>query len=301
MTNKQRDEQWNLESVKAVLVRPCATDFEAPLSRQKYITNHMLDQHGRTPLCTRCSLGTGSHSSDSRARFEAIWIKELAEAEVPIRAEADVANRAVDAVPIDPNVRVSEPVGPAAAAGGQPAAMEVNTDPVVEGAGGAALQPDVSQAQPMEVSLALRVTTGATKRAADNIGGLRSFDGHQDVRTNVMPAIETMNEDSAAKTIHEDSRQCDYNTGELLNRTKYMAGREKELDWNLFGVIRRVKKSEATDGAHVRMKIIAHNRGDLVRGRLVSMEVQSPRTSRRVCRHTRIESVPHVARKSSQS
>ena len=34
--------------------------------------------------------------------------------------------RAVDAVPIDPNVRVSEPVKPAAAAGGQPAAMEVS-------------------------------------------------------------------------------------------------------------------------------------------------------------------------------
>ena len=54
----------------------------------------------------------------------------------PIRAEAEVANRAVDEVPIDPNVRVSEPAGPAAAAGGQPAAMEVNTDPVVESAGG---------------------------------------------------------------------------------------------------------------------------------------------------------------------
>ena len=39
-----------------------------------------------------------------------------------------VANRTVDAVPIDPNVRVSESVEPAAAAGGQPAAMEANTD-----------------------------------------------------------------------------------------------------------------------------------------------------------------------------
>ena len=112
-------------------------------------------------------LGTGSHSSDCRARFEAIWTMELTEAEVPIRAEAEVANRAVDAVPIDPNVRVSEPVEPTAAAGGEPAAMEVNTDPVVERAGGAAPQPDVSQAQPMEVSLEQRGTTGATTRAAE--------------------------------------------------------------------------------------------------------------------------------------
>ena len=42
-----RDEQWNLESVKAVLVSPwelqLRTDFDAPLTRQKYITNQMLD------------------------------------------------------------------------------------------------------------------------------------------------------------------------------------------------------------------------------------------------------------------
>ena len=78
----------------------------------------MLNQHGRTPLCRRCSLGTGSHSSDCRARFEAIWTKELAEADVPIRAEAESANRAVDAVPIHPNVRDSAAVEPAAAADG---------------------------------------------------------------------------------------------------------------------------------------------------------------------------------------
>ena len=40
-----------------------------------------------------------------------------------------------------------------------------------------------------------------------------------------------------------------------------------------FGVIRRVKKSEATDGTHVRMKVIASEKGDLVRWRLVIMEV----------------------------
>ena len=89
-----------------------------------------------------------------------------------------------------PDVRESEPLVCTEAAG-QPAAMEVNTDPVVERAGGAAPQSDVSQPQPMGVSLEQRVTTGATKRAAEAqltpnriegyIGGLRSFDGHHDV------------------------------------------------------------------------------------------------------------------------
>ena len=103
-------------------------------------------------------------------------------------AEAEVANRIVDAVPIDPNVRVSKPVEPAAAAGGQPAAMEANTDgqrdvkgnttdgqtstrklvrnPVVARAGGAAPQPDVSQARPMDVSLDQKATTTDTEQRA---------------------------------------------------------------------------------------------------------------------------------------
>ena len=229
-------------------------------------------------------------------RFKSIWTKELADAEVPICVEAEVANRAVDAVPLDPNVRVSEPVEPAAAdaAGGQPVAMEVKTtneqtgtrklvrNPVVERAGEAAPQP-----QPIEVSLEQRVTTGATKRAAETqltpnsvggfFGGLRSFDGQQDVQTNVMSAIGTTNEDPAAETIDEDSRQYDYYTGKLLDRTKYM-GRKKELDQlESLGVIRRVKKSEANDSTHVRIKIITHYQGDLVGWRLVSMVNQYER------------------------
>ena len=83
-----------------------------------------------------------------------------------------------------------------------------------------------------------------------------------------------MKEDCAAETIDEDSRWYDYFTGELLNRTKYITGRKKELDQlESVGVIRR----EATDGIHVRTKIIAHNKGDLVRWRLVSMVNQYER------------------------
>ena len=165
-----------------------------------------------------------------------------------MRAEAEVANRAVDAVPIDPNVRVSEP-------GGQPAAMEVNTDPVVERAVGAAPQPDVSQVQPMEVSLEQRATTGSTKRAAETqltpntvegyIGGLRSFDRHQAEQAHLLSAIEVTKDDFSVDTIDDDSRRYDYYTRELL-------GRKRELDQlESCGVIRRVKESGATDGAHV--------------------------------------------------
>ena len=82
-------------------MRPCElrvrTEFDAPLARQKYITNQMLDRHGRTPFCTRCSLGTGAHSSECLPRFEATWTEELAETEVANRAEAEVENHVDDA------------------------------------------------------------------------------------------------------------------------------------------------------------------------------------------------------------
>ena len=93
------------------------------------------------------------------------------------------------------------------------------------------------------------------------IGGLRSFDGNQDVQTNVMSAFETTNDESAAETFDEDSRWYDYCSGRLLDRDKYITGRKRELDQlESSGVIRGIKKSEATDGTHVRMKIIAHNK-----------------------------------------
>ena len=76
------------------------TEFGAPAVRQKYITNQALNKHGRTPHCTRCALGTGAHSSEYRARFEDIWTKEL--------AEAEVANRAADSISMGPNATESE-------------------------------------------------------------------------------------------------------------------------------------------------------------------------------------------------
>ena len=95
-------------------------EFDTPLTGQKYITNQMLDQQDAhlvqdyiRPIV----------ELDPRPFGQRFLLKQ----KFQIRVEAEVANRAVGAVPIDPNVRVSEPVEPAAAAaaGGQPAAMKV--------------------------------------------------------------------------------------------------------------------------------------------------------------------------------
>ena len=121
--------------------------------------------------------------------------------------------------------------------------MEVSIDPVDERAGGAAPQPDVSHAQPMEVSLDQLRNVWQKHKLTPNtvegyIGGLGSFDGHQDGQTDVTSATEITKDDSAAEAIDEDSRRYDYYTGELLDRDKYIAGRKKELDQlESFGVI----------------------------------------------------------------
>ena len=82
-----------------------------------------------------------------------------------------------------------------------------------------------------------------------------------------MLAVEVAKDEFSVDTIDDDCRRYDYYTGTLLDRDKYIiAGRKKELDqMEAFGVIRLVKKSEATDGSHVRMKVIASEKGDLVR------------------------------------
>ena len=255
------EEQWNLDSVKAVLIRSwdlkVSTKLDTSAVRPKYITNQVLDKHGRAPLCTRCALGTEAHSSECRARFEIIWTKEL--------AGAEITSRAADSVPSGPDVREIGSLEFTEATG-QPVEMEgVSTDQVVERAGGASPQLDEEQVQPMDVSLDQSVTASATKRRAETqltlnsvegyTGGLRSFDGRQAEQAQEVLAMVVAKDEFSVDTIDDDSHQYDHYTGKLLDRDKYIAEREKELDQvEAYCVIRRVKKSEAIDVTHVRMK-----------------------------------------------
>ena len=69
----------------------------------------------------------------------------------------------------------------------------------------------------------------------------------------------------SANTIADVSYQHEHYTGKLWDRDKCVAKH--------FSVIRRGKKSEAIDGIHVCMAAIPSENGDLVRWRLVSIEV----------------------------
>ena len=56
-----RVERWNLGSVKAVWSRlwelKASTEIDTLVTRQKYITNHAVDEHRRTPLLHKMRLG----------------------------------------------------------------------------------------------------------------------------------------------------------------------------------------------------------------------------------------------------
>ena len=98
-----RDDKWNLDSVKAVLNRfqewKARTEIDTSVDKQKYITTQALDKHRRAPLCTK---GDGDTGARCRARFETIWIKEL--------AEAETASHDVDIMLSSPDVREIESI-----------------------------------------------------------------------------------------------------------------------------------------------------------------------------------------------
>ena len=135
------EEQWHVDSVKAVLIRSwelnVSTKLDTSAVRPKYITNQVLDKHGRTPLCTRCALGTEAHSSECRARSEIVWTKES--------AEAESTSRAADNVPSGPDMGETGSLEFTEATR-QPVEME---GVVVDRAGGASPQLDEEQVQPM--------------------------------------------------------------------------------------------------------------------------------------------------------
>ena len=118
--------------LKAVLSRlwelKASTEIDTSAARHKNITNQALDEHSRTPLCTRCVWDTGANC---RTRFEIIWTKELAE----------TASHAADSILSSPRTT-----------GQTVATEEVSTDQSDERGGGASCQLDENQLQSMTVS-----------------------------------------------------------------------------------------------------------------------------------------------------
>ena len=102
-----------------------------------------------------------------------------------------------------------------------------------------------------------------TNNVESGIGGLRSVAGSQTERADVRLLIEAMK--YSVNTIADVSYQYEQYTGKLWDRDKCVAKH--------FTVIRRRKKNETFGGTHVRMAVVPSEDGDLVRWRLVSIEV----------------------------
>ena len=164
-------------------------------------------------------------------------------------AEAEAASHVADNILSSPHVREIESLKSAGATG-QTVAMgeRVNTDQIVERDGGASCQLDENQILSMIVSLDRDVTTTATMQRAgtqmttnnveSGIGGLRSVAGHQAEQADAMLPIEAMK--FSANTLAYTRR--------LRDRNKCVAKH--------FSVIRSGKKSDTSDGTHVRMATV---------------------------------------------
>ena len=199
-------------------------------------------------------------------------------------ALSDSTGRVMDRMSLDSDVSETAPSEIPEAAG-QPFVMEaVTTESLRKLAGHHPSQKRISWnpwtrhriKAPRQVRPRRRAEAQLTTHSIEGyLCGLRSFDGdHAAEHTAMSMALGATNNDAPEDTIDDDRRRCDYHTGKLLDRDKYVAGRKKELvQMEAFGEIQSVKTSEATDGTHVRMKVIAAKKGDLVCWRHVSMEV----------------------------
>ena len=189
------------------------TEIDTSVVRYEYIMNHAVDEHRRTPLCTRCAWDTRAHY---RTRFDIIWTTEF--------AETEAACHVADNILSSPGVREMKSLKSAGAIGQTVAG--VNTDQIVERDGGASCQLDQNQLQSVKVSLDRDVTTNATMQRVgtqlttnnveSGIGGLRIVAGHQVEQADSMLPIEAMK--SSANTIAGVSRQYEHYTGKLRDR-----------------------------------------------------------------------------------
>ena len=140
-------------------------------------------------------MDTEARSFEHQSRFESVWIKEL--------AEAEIASPVDDGMSSGPDVREIESCMSTEATELPVATEGVNADQVVERDGGASRQLDESQLQPMDVSLDQNDMTVATKQRIrtpsilnnveeDGMVGCRSFDGHQDDQAELRSSVEVM-------------------------------------------------------------------------------------------------------------
>ena len=97
-----------------------SAEVDTSVDREQYITNQALNEHRRTPLCTRRARDAATHC---RARFENIRTKEF--------LETETANHAADIIMSSSRTT------------GQTVATEnVNTGQIVERDGGTSCQLD---------------------------------------------------------------------------------------------------------------------------------------------------------------
>ena len=108
--------RWNAEMLQDIRFAPWKTTqgkSAQVVGRNMYITERMIDAHGPTDSCRKCSTGQGNHSAECRQRFEKIQYDLLQEKlrQAPIIPEDSGEQTAVTPAPaaseVEPGVTES--------------------------------------------------------------------------------------------------------------------------------------------------------------------------------------------------
>ncbi|CAK0811173.1 unnamed protein product [Prorocentrum cordatum] len=294
--------RWQPELIQHIRVTPwkqTPDKSSGTIGRSMYITERMIDAHGPTDECRKCSTGYGSHSAACRQRFETIQADLLREklAKDPVAPEATAeVQTAMDTESgeLRSDFRRSAPgevregaevKKPRVASIGHLSVCELavceegydeSFDPMWDphpkrsARCSERCEKHSSRCQLRECHQA---ECACRRCLMSHIGTIRSHFGDpedQQVEQMVEVSAELHEKDQwSPKTIHYD-----YYTGEPLDEDLYQKGRDDELQaMKDYGVYVEVATSTATDGKHIGGFPIAHMKEGKVRWRFVATEV----------------------------
>ncbi|CAK0844151.1 unnamed protein product [Prorocentrum cordatum] len=277
--------RWNAELVKQIDVAPWAPVPERVKSiirKSMYITENMLNAHGPTDNCPKCSCGKGQHSGQRRQRFETIAQERLG---------AKLLEETEGGEIIEPNKR-------------QRIGTLVKAPEVVLLAGLSVCElavceedDDQEEGPPWDViPKAAERCDGLCEGRVGRCACRCDRDGERACRRCLIGAAKKLNPDAefaaslcAPRSRRRTSERCDwsrepepaakihydYYTGEPLDEIKYQKGKADELQAMAeHGVHRKIRIADCVPGGkHVGGFPIAHEKAGEVRRRFVATEV----------------------------
>ena len=299
--------RWNADRLMEIRVTPWSTkqprEAIESAKRNMYITERMIDAHGTTDSCPKCTDGKGQHSQACRERFERIQSDLLNE---KLKSEPVIEQRAGDInVPVESTVDRPDAVmtdlavqGAASGSGGQASIMDVADGDRVDKRQRVATIRDLAVCElavcedgdselhdpPWDpVPAAENRCEGQCEEHSYRCYRRKEHRGDCQCRQCIMLYVASFTEaEDSAKLCpvnfesHDEQPKAhyDYYTGDPLDEDAYQQAKADELQaMEDYGVYEVIPITQAYDGKHIGGFPIAHNKEKKVRWRFVATEV----------------------------